>query len=122
MQWSDAHFKAWSGGDGFSNMRGQAAAQFVPESVIRPVFNSVVEVALHIIAAAGMRAHTAQGKAALVIHINEFIANRRHIGEDTQPAKGIGPLEHTDFIHCDAVPRDAVIAVTACYKITDKFF
>src|SRR5688500_1857419 len=122
MQWSDAHFKAWSGGDGFSNMRGQAAAKFVPESVIRPVFDSVVEVALHIISAADMGAHTAQGKAALVTHINEFLAHRRHVGENTQPAKGIVPLEDADFIAWNTLPCNSMKAITACYKITDQLF
>ena len=78
--------------------------------------------ALHVITAAGVGAHTAQGKAALVTHVNEFIAHRRHIREDAQPAKGIGSLENLDFIRWHALPRNAMIAVTACHKITDEFF
>ena len=70
-------------------LRRQAAAQLVPEALVGPVLDPVVERALHVVAAAVRRAHRAERKAASMIGIDQLAVGRRHLGQHAQPAERI---------------------------------
>jgi hypothetical protein len=94
-------------------LRVEAAAQFVPEAVVGPVLDLLVERALHVVAAAGVRTHAAQGEAALVVGVDQLVADRRHLGQQAEPAEGIDALETARWRLRHAGAADAVEAVAA---------
>src|SRR6266702_7165774 len=57
------------------------------------------------------RAHGAERKAAGVVGVDEFVADRRRIGQNAEPAERIDPLELLDRRRRDAGAADAVKAV-----------
>jgi p-hydroxybenzoate 3-monooxygenase len=69
------------------------AAQFVPECVVAPVFDLVLERTLHVVARARGRAHRAQREATFVIRVDQLVRNRRRVGQDAEPAERIDLLE-----------------------------
>src|ERR1019366_5694718 len=97
----------------FGRRRVEAGAQLAPERVVAPAFHLVVERALHVIAAARRRAHAAEGKAALVVGVDEFVRNRRRLREHAEPAEGIDALEGLERALGDALAADAVVTVAA---------
>src|SRR5258707_4057512 len=48
-----------------------------------------------------------------MIRVNQFVRNRRNVGQNTEPAKRIDALEALHRLWRDAAPADAVIAVAA---------
>ena len=68
---------------------------------------------LDIVAAARRRAHGRQGEAALVVGVDEFVIRRRHVGEEAEPAEGIGPFIGDEPLPLHGPARDAVKAVAA---------
>ena len=114
----DALFQRRTGFQRLCHLRRQAAAKFVPEGVVRPVLDLVVDIALDVIARAGHRAHRAQGKAARRVRIDNLMRHRPRVGKQAQPAKGIDFLigGNGGFRHGTAA--DAVIAVTAGNQVT----
>src|SRR6476620_6988446 len=68
------------------------ALQFVPEALVRPLRDIVVERTLHIIAAAPGRAHGAERKSARVVGIDQLRADRPRLRQDAEPTERIDPL------------------------------
>ena len=54
-----------------------------------------------------------------MIGVDDFMRNGRHIGQETQPAKRIGPLNLTQATRClGCRPTDAMVAIAANHKIS----
>ena len=109
----DALFDRGPGDEMVDRLRIQPPLQFVPESVVRPLIDVIVEAALHVIAAAVHRAHGAKRKSPRVIGVDQFVADRRRLRQDPEPAERIDPLEGLDRRRLDAGAADAVKAVAA---------
>ncbi len=120
MQRGGAHFETGACGDIHGSLGRETPAELFPECLVGPVLHLVVRPALDVIAAASVRAHTAQGKTALVVGIDQLLSYRRHIREDSQPSKWIGSFKGLDFIPGDALPGNAVKPVAAGHEIADQ--
>ena len=91
----------------------QPSLQLVPEPLVRPLVDVILERTLQVIAAAVHRAHGAERKASLVVGVNQFVVDRRRLRQDAEPAERIDPLEGLDRRRLDAGAADAVEAVAA---------
>src|SRR6185437_12349724 len=91
----------------------ESSLQFVPEALVRPLVDLVVERALHVIAAKVGRAHGAESKAALMIGVDQLMRDRRRVREDAEPPERIDPLESLDCIRLHGDAADAMKAVAA---------
>jgi len=61
----------------------ESTREFIPELVVRPIFDMLVDPALKIVPAAGLGPHRAEGKAPFVVHIGEFAGCWRLVSMDT---------------------------------------
>ena len=109
----DALFQRRAGFQRLCHLRRQAAAEFVPEGVVRPILDLVVDIALDVIARPGHRAHRAQGKAARGVRIDDFMRHRPRIGQQAKPAERIDLFIGGDRGFRHGTAADPVIAVTA---------
>ena len=91
----------------------QTGAQFIPKLRIGPIRRPLRRRALNVIAAAGRGAHSAEGEAARMIRVDQFVPHRRHVGEYAQPAEWIRALMQPDSVRRHAAAADAVIAIAA---------
>ena len=73
-------------------LRSEADGEFVPDPLVRPVFDFLIQRNLNVIPAARHRAHRSKGEAARMVRIDEFMIARRHIGENAEPAERIDAL------------------------------
>src|SRR5207302_2743447 len=87
--------------------------QLVPEALVRPLVDMVVERALHIVAAAVGRTHGAERKSARVVGIDQLGADRRGFRQDAEPAERIDPLVGLDCRWVYAGAADAMKTVAA---------
>src|SRR5690606_5227041 len=90
---------------------GKAAAQLVPETLVAPVLDLLLRWHLHIVAAALGGSHGAEREAAQVIGIDQFVANRRHLGDDAEPAEGIDAFIEIYRSFGNGFTGDAMVAV-----------
>ncbi|MPN29304.1 hypothetical protein SDC9_176756 [bioreactor metagenome] len=97
----------------FGDVLGQTAADFVPEALVRPVLDLLVQANLDVVAAAGVRTHRAQRKAALVVGVDQFFVHRRRVGQEAQPAEGIDALVFLELVARHRGTRSPVVAVAA---------
>ena len=109
----DALFDRRPGDELVDRLLVQPSLQFVPEPVVRPLVDVIVERALHVIAAAVRRAHGAERKSARMVGVDQFMRDRRRLRQDAEPAERIDPLEGLDRRRLDAGAADAVKAVAA---------
>ena len=70
-----------------------AQLEFVPEAIVAPLLDVIVERALHVAPHARRRAHAREREAALGIRVDQFIPCRRYVGQHAEPAERIGALE-----------------------------
>src|SRR5579863_1223482 len=70
----------------------EANVQFVPDHMVGPCIDIVIRRALNIKAGNLWRTHAQQGKAPLMVGIDEFVRRRRSFGENSQPRERIGSL------------------------------
>ena len=92
----DALFDRRPGDEFVDRLLVEPALQFVPEPFVRPLVDMIVERALHVIAAAVRRAHGAERKSPRVVGVDQFVADRRRLRQDAEPAERIDPLEGLD--------------------------
>jgi hypothetical protein len=92
---------------------GRCAASASQKRSSDQFFDLLVERALDVVAAAGQRAHRAQGKALFMPGIDEFVMHRRDIRQDAQPAEGIDQLIGLKDVGGDRRAGDAVKPVAA---------
>ena len=90
-----------------------AAAQLVPEGIVRPFLERIVHGGLDVIAAQVVVAHRAQRKAARVVGIDQLVADRGGAAENAQPAKGIDTLVGAQHVGGNGLARGAVKPVAA---------
>src|SRR5271166_3767155 len=95
--------------------------QLLPEPLVRPILDRLVEGALKVEPAAGARAHRAQGKAALVADIDQLGGDRRGVAQDAEPAKRIDALVGAECGFRDGLPADTVKAVAPGDEIARDF-
>ncbi|MCY1299772.1 hypothetical protein D9M70_493130 [compost metagenome] len=82
-----------SGDHRLGMMLRQPPAQLVPEALVGPVLDLFVQRALNVVAAARLRAHRAQCETTRMVGVDEFVIDRRHVGEDAEPAERIDLFE-----------------------------
>jgi hypothetical protein len=87
--------------------------QLVPEPLVRPLVDVLVEWTLHIIAAPVRRAHGAERESARMVVVGQFVRDRRRLRQDAEPAERIDPFEGLDRRRLDAGAADAVEPVAA---------
>jgi hypothetical protein len=93
--------------------RRQTLFQLVPEGVVRPVLDRVVERHLNVIAAQHLRAQRAQRKAALALGIDEFGRHRLGARQHAEPTERIDALVFAQHVLRNRLAADAVEAVGA---------
>ena len=96
----DALLDRWPGRDVAAPAPREAALELVPDPLVGPVLDLLVEAALDVVAAAGRRAHRGEREAALVAGVDQLVRARRHVGQDAEPAERIDALERP----ADATP------------------
>ncbi|RWW91158.1 hypothetical protein BHE74_00034848 [Ensete ventricosum] len=114
----DAFFDRGAGHQLLGQFVGQAGFQLVPETLVRPFIQGFFHRHLQVIPAAGRRAHAAQRKATRVFGIHQLGVNRRGIGENAQPAKGVDPLENFQGFSRDRLARYAVETIATGDVVT----
>lgn len=119
-QWCDALFDRRPGDDSLRDRVGQAPAQFVPERVVAPLLDLVLQRALNVVTAAHTAALAAQREAALVMCVYEFITDRRSINQDAEPAKRINLLVGANGVWRHAGAAHAVIAIATGYEVATQ--
>src|SRR5260221_8149050 len=80
----------------FRSLLVQPALQFIPEPLVRPLIDVIVQRTLHVIAAAVHRAHRAKRKSSRMAGVDQFVRDRRRLRQDSEPAERIDPLEGLD--------------------------
>src|SRR5690606_16915153 len=95
----------------------KTGANFVPEALIRPVLDLVVERALYVVAAARVRAHRAKREPALVVRVNQLMADRRHFSDDSEPAERIDALIGLEPLTFHCLSGRPMIAIAACDEV-----
>src|SRR5215472_19379273 len=115
----DALFDRRPGHDGGCRLGVEPQLQLPPEPLVGPVLDMIVEAALDIEAAAGVRAHRAERKTALMADIDQLGRDRRRLAEHAEPAEGIDALIMPERRLRDRLPADAMKAIAAGYKIAD---
>ncbi len=113
MQRRDAFFDRWPGDEIVDRLLIEPPLQFVPEPLVRPLVDMVVERALQVVAAAVGRTHGAKREAARMVDIDQFIGDRRRLRQNPEPAEWIDPLKRLDRRRFYAGAADAVKAVAA---------
>src|SRR5437667_157335 len=101
-QGRNALFDRWPGDEMVGCPLVQPALELIPELIVRPLLDAVVERTLHVITAAVHRAHGAERKAPRMIGIDQFVADRRRLRENPEPAERVDPLEGLDRRWLDA--------------------
>src|SRR5262249_46384028 len=84
-----------------------------PDSLVRPVGDVVVGIALEVEALDLRRARADQGEAALVVVVDQLFSGPRRPGEDAEPAERVQPRVLGQPSRRYGWPRDAVEAVAA---------
>ena len=90
----------------------QPAAELIPEGVVSPFFQRIIDGGLNVVARQVRISHRTQGKPTLVIGVNQFLINRRRFGQDAQPTERIHLFILTQYAVRDSFAADAVEAVT----------
>src|SRR5262249_34396709 len=109
-----------AGDEAVSRLLIDPALQLIPEAIVRPLVDVIVERALNIMPAAPGRAHGAERKTAGVVGIDQLVTDRRRVREDAEPAERIDPLELLDRGRLDAGAADAVEAVAAGDEVAEN--
>ena len=98
--------------------RVQSIAQFIPEGFVRPLIEMVGQRHLQVVAATRATALRAQRKSSRTIHINEFLMDRRGVGQYTQPAKGVDLLKLLNRLAGNARSANAMKSVATRNEVT----
>src|ERR1700676_2848642 len=112
-QGSDALLDRGPGNEMVDRLLVEALFQFIPEPFVRPLIDVIVERALYVIAAAVHRAHGANRKAPRRVRVDQFLADRRRLRQDPEPAERIDPFERLDRRRLYAGAANAVKTVAA---------
>src|SRR3984957_906674 len=107
----DALFDRRSGDEEVRRLLIQTPFQLIPESLIRPLIDVIVETALHVVTAAMRRAHAAKGKSPGMVGIDKFVADRWRLRQDSEPAERIDSLKGLDRRRLHAGAADAMESV-----------
>src|ERR1700688_3954111 len=116
----DALFDRRPGNEAVDRLLVQPPLQFVPELLVRPLVDMIVERTLHVVAAAVHRAHRAKRKSPRVVRVDQFVADWRRLRQDPEPAERIDPLEGLDRRRLYAGAADAVEAVATGDEIASN--
>ena len=100
-----------------TGFRIKAIFEFGPKGIVRPLLYFVSERHLQIVAAAGVTALRAQGKASMAVGVNELFVHGRCVGQHTQPAKGVNFFKLVDGIFGDAGAAHPMKTVAACNEV-----
>ena len=97
---------------------GQAGAQLLPDAIVGPFANIFLGRALKIKAGETRGTHAMESETALVIGVNQLFGGRRGLGQNAEPAEGIGAIEDGESTGGNAGAADAVEAVASGDEIT----
>ena len=98
-------------GGGFGS---KTDGEFIPQPVVAPVFDTLGQRDVDIIAAASLGSHRRERKTAFVVGVNQFVMARRNIGQNPEPTERVNPLELRCRARWNAFARWSVIAVATC--------
>src|SRR5690606_4527249 len=85
----DGLLQGGPGGDTRRNFRPQPDCQLLPQPIVRPVLELLIDWNLDVVPAPGWRAHRCESESALVICVNQLLVARRHVCQDAEPSEGI---------------------------------
>jgi hypothetical protein len=91
----------------------EAAGERLPDLIIRPRRRICVRRHLEVEAADALGPHGVQGETVGMPGVDQLIGRRRHVGEDSEPGKGIGPLPGPSDTGRDRLPARSERPVTA---------
>ena len=114
----DAFFDARPGHQMVPCFRVQTIAKFIPEGFIRPLIQMVGQRHLQVITATRATPLRAQRKTSRTIDVNEFLMDRRGIGQHTQPAKGVDLLKLLNRLAGNARSANAMKSVATRNEVT----
>src|SRR6476661_8862265 len=91
--------------------------QFIPDTVVRPIFDVFIMVALQIEARERRRPHGVKREAPVGVGIDQLMIRWWAFRQDTEPAERIVALEHRQNRIGNTGPTDAVEAIASGDKI-----
>ena len=112
-KWRDALFDRRSDLEVAERLSIESSREFIPELIVRPIFDMLVHPALKIVPAAGLGPHRAEGKATFVVDIDEFVGCWRLVDKDTEPSEGVDALEGPKLVLWDGPAAHAMKTVAA---------
>src|SRR5690606_5634520 len=117
-QRGDTLFQRRAGDQLVADFLRQARLEFVPEALVGPVFDLVAQRHLQVVAAAGQRALAAEHEAALVVGVDQFVVDRRGVGQQAEPAERVDALVFGQHALGNALAGHTVEAVATGDVIT----
>jgi len=87
-QWRNGFFDRRPGDDTVGHVFGTPRPEFLPEAVVRPVFEPRFEIALNVVSAQHRFAHGRKRKPAAVIAITK-VRERRRLRHNAKPSERI---------------------------------
>ena len=91
----------------------EPAVQLVPDALVRPILDLVVQADLQVQAAGDRTAQAVQREATRMAGIDELVGGRRDVGQDAQPGVRILALTDSQEASGEGRAADAMEAVTA---------
>ena len=113
----DALLQARTGHHGLGDFCRQTHLQFVPEALVRPVFDLVGQRHLQVVAGTGGGALAGQGETAFALGVDQLFVARRSVGHQTEPAERVNALVFGTQLSRGSLARYAVEAVAAGHVI-----
>src|ERR1700684_2686827 len=94
--------------------------QFLPDSVVGPLIQILIRLALKIESADLRRPHTEQRETAIVVGVDQFFRRRRRLRQNAQPAKRIYALKRSDSPVRNRRPANSMGTVASRNEIASE--
>src|SRR5579883_176876 len=117
----DAFFQRRTGDEPLAPLVVESRPELLPEALVRPGIDVLRQAALQIVAATRSRTHRAERKAKRMADIDQFIGDRRRVGQNAKPAKRINALMRRDRARRNALAAHAVKSVATGNEVADHF-
>src|SRR5271166_3650417 len=102
----------------FPSIRSQTDLKLLPDSFVTPRINVFIGLALQVQTANVRCSHAVQGKAAIMVGIDQFFGGGRSFSQNTEPSEGIFALIISEYSRRNAIPADAVKAIASGNEVT----
>src|SRR5207248_192758 len=108
----DGLLDRWPLGDSLCPLARKACLDLFPEALVGPVLEPGVERHLDVVAAEHRASLRSECEAALRVTVRDFL-ERRHLGEDAEPAEWVHLLQLGEHARRETLARHAMEAVAA---------